>query len=328
MAGILLPNSFQTPNAYIDDLLALLSPEEFKVLIYAARRIFGFNRHADHISLAQFCEGTRGADGRHLDYGTGMNIKTVRAALATLCGFGVLLRQGEGGGAEAAMYELQLDADAINWAGLEARRRGAIEANQRLARARFSGKGVLAAVGGPCDGTPTTTREGDPYHDKGPPLSTKKPSRETQLGSKTCAVASLGINENPTPAKEKPPTPDVELHWPRFRQAYPPRQGSLEIAKGKAKFESLLKTGTDPEVLISGAQRYAEFVTATGAVGGPYVKNILTWLNGKGWEEEYDVWSSPPALNGRGGQQEIPLDVIVQRRAEAAIQWRDEHGKQ
>ena len=39
-----IPNSYQTPNAYIDKYLHLLTGEEWKVLSYAIRRILGFQK--------------------------------------------------------------------------------------------------------------------------------------------------------------------------------------------------------------------------------------------------------------------------------------------
>ena len=46
----ILPNSFQMPNYYCDELLHLLNGPEIKVLVYAARRIFGFQKTSDRIS--------------------------------------------------------------------------------------------------------------------------------------------------------------------------------------------------------------------------------------------------------------------------------------
>ncbi len=73
MASEFIPNSFQTPNVYIDRFMHLLTAEEWKVLSYAVRRIFGFQKRSDRISLSQFMHGTRSTlNDVQLDYGTGL----------------------------------------------------------------------------------------------------------------------------------------------------------------------------------------------------------------------------------------------------------------
>ena len=47
-----VPNSFQTPNDYVDEIMPYLTGEEFKVLIYAVRRILGFQKRQDRTSLS------------------------------------------------------------------------------------------------------------------------------------------------------------------------------------------------------------------------------------------------------------------------------------
>jgi hypothetical protein len=37
MMALLIPNSFQTPNAYVDQYMPLLTPEEWVVLSYVVR---------------------------------------------------------------------------------------------------------------------------------------------------------------------------------------------------------------------------------------------------------------------------------------------------
>ena len=53
----LRPNTFQTPNEYVDKYLYLLTSDECKVLLYAVRRIFGFNKDQDRIAVSQFADG-------------------------------------------------------------------------------------------------------------------------------------------------------------------------------------------------------------------------------------------------------------------------------
>src|SRR5262245_18723533 len=90
-----IPNSFQTPNAYVDQLMALLTPEEWKILSFACRRIYGFNKyhHQDHISISQFTDGIKSSfTGNILSLGTGLCKETVKKCLASLAKFRVMLK--------------------------------------------------------------------------------------------------------------------------------------------------------------------------------------------------------------------------------------------
>lgn len=115
----LIPNSFQVPNLYVDKLEHLLSPTEFKVLIYAARRIFGWGRVSDRISISQFCDGIE-SRGTKKDFGTGLSRGAVIAATTALVQFGVMVKVSSPS-PSGIEFELQLEEDQIDIAGLEAR---------------------------------------------------------------------------------------------------------------------------------------------------------------------------------------------------------------
>jgi len=129
----IIPNSFQTPNAYIDEFMAFLTPEENVVLTYTARRIFGFHKDEDRISLSQYAEGIKAHDGSILDYGTGLNKKAVRRALDALIAFGLII-EVEPYVIETstpACYALQLDPEKIDSSGLHARRAARVAMDSR-----------------------------------------------------------------------------------------------------------------------------------------------------------------------------------------------------
>jgi hypothetical protein len=116
-------NAFQTPNAYIDDVMPHLTGEEFKVLIYAVRRILGFQKRQDRISISQFTDGIQNSDGEVLDEGTGLSIATVKKCLANLVSFNLMIRLEENDSKtnEGVLWGLQWDSDKVNWAALEER---------------------------------------------------------------------------------------------------------------------------------------------------------------------------------------------------------------
>jgi hypothetical protein len=91
--GVDTLNGTQIPDAYFDEVMAPLGPSAFMVLMYIARRTFGFKRYSDQISLDQICHGIVTRDGRRLDYGTGLAKSTVVLALDRLVAFGVIRKQ-------------------------------------------------------------------------------------------------------------------------------------------------------------------------------------------------------------------------------------------
>lgn len=108
--------------------MAFMTPEENVVLQYTVRRIFGFQKRQDHISLSQYANGITVVDDdgneSQLDYGTGLSVPTVRKALAGLVEFGLMLeiaandpRKNHG-----TFWGLQLDPTKVNLDGLKQRK--------------------------------------------------------------------------------------------------------------------------------------------------------------------------------------------------------------
>ena len=72
--------------------MANLSGAEFKVLLYIARRTYGFGKGSDKISLSQISQGITKRDGTILDRGTGISRSSVVRALDTLVTMGIVVR--------------------------------------------------------------------------------------------------------------------------------------------------------------------------------------------------------------------------------------------
>jgi phage replication O-like protein O len=111
----LIPNSTQIPDLILDRWMAELSGAEFKVLLYVARRTYGFGKESDNISLNQMASGIRRRDGTILDLGTGLSRSGVKSACNSLIQLGVLVRinnrSDEGRECEESTYRLNLFAD-------------------------------------------------------------------------------------------------------------------------------------------------------------------------------------------------------------------------
>jgi uncharacterized protein YdaU (DUF1376 family) len=131
-----------------------------------------------------------------------------------------------------------------------------------------------------------------------------------------------GNPPNPPPALEDQPRGVAALkdeavsrkaqagRWPEFRATYPKREGGQSWPAAEKKFVALVASGVGEQVIIEGARRYAEHLQATGSSGTRFVKQALTWLNQRGWEDEY--------LTGTGRRQQSELmDAFDARRREA-----------
>ena len=98
-----IPNSFQTPNAYVDEgIIALLTGDETKLLFIAIRHILGWAdkrvTRQDNISLSQFQKSS------------GLARKTVIEGMRRLARFNIvrMVKQGSPQDNEATLWELNL----------------------------------------------------------------------------------------------------------------------------------------------------------------------------------------------------------------------------
>lgn len=125
--SMFIPNSFQTPNAYADELMPYLTPEEWKVLSFASRKIFGFQKRQDRISKNQFMEGT------------GMGEAAVSSAIENLHRFGILIIADKNDSTknQGRLFALQLDDALVDMDGLKNRMDGKkTKDSERMRKAR------------------------------------------------------------------------------------------------------------------------------------------------------------------------------------------------
>jgi len=107
--GFRSPRYTQVPDEAFDELMAALTPAEFKVMMYIIRRTFGFKKDSDAISLSQIVQGVRTTDGRVLDRGTGLSKSGAVKAIRGLLGKEVIVtvrRMSQTHGHEATVYQL------------------------------------------------------------------------------------------------------------------------------------------------------------------------------------------------------------------------------
>lgn len=120
--ALLYPNSFQVHNFYVDNLLHLLDGNEWKVLTYIIRRIVGFHKESDHISLTQLESGICKQNGEQLDHGVGLHRATLIRVIDNLLAFGlIILVEDKRSVKVGRRFQLQFDTDKVDFAALNKR---------------------------------------------------------------------------------------------------------------------------------------------------------------------------------------------------------------
>lgn len=82
--------------------------------------------------------------------------------------------------------------------------------------------------------------------------------------------------------QESTPTPAAPISsdaFKRFKAAYPRRDGANPWQPAEKKFNALVKTGVDPEVMIRAAAELAREEGARGNIGTKFIPQAITWLN-------------------------------------------------
>ena len=110
----LIPNTTQVPNVILDEWLAILTGAMLKVVLYVARRTYGFQRQSDHIAISQIVNGIVKRDGTRLDHGTGLSKSQALVAISDLEKAGVIIKRpnkATDGGDLPPEYSLNLDCN-------------------------------------------------------------------------------------------------------------------------------------------------------------------------------------------------------------------------
>jgi hypothetical protein len=138
-----IPNSFQTPNFFIDRLMGLLESDEYVVLAFATRHIFGWKDSIDsrqsRISLTMFEKGYEDSRG-NIYGGCGLSRPKIQSALKELVAYGVIIPLGDPT-KKGQAWQLPTDDYDIDYRGLEQRR----EMQQKKNRRRILGASQASA---------------------------------------------------------------------------------------------------------------------------------------------------------------------------------------
>jgi hypothetical protein len=157
----IVPNTFQTPNAFIDQAMPYLTNSELRVLLFATRHIMGWQdkikKRQGAISLTMFENGFTTADGKRYQ-GCGLGKHAIITALESLVTFGFLTREGK---ATEDGQAWELHDTGIKWGELIARtdmnesnrRQQTAKARQKMQEKRYGSASVVEQTGGVSDNT-------------------------------------------------------------------------------------------------------------------------------------------------------------------------------
>jgi hypothetical protein len=88
------------------------------------------------------------------------------------------------------------------------------------------------------------------------------------------------------PKAAKTPKPAAApSRFDEFWQAYPRRDGPNPRQPAETRFNALVKTGLDPEMMISEAKKLAVAENARGNIGTRFIPQAVTWLNQARWTD-------------------------------------------
>jgi hypothetical protein len=119
MDRTLQPNTTQFPDILTDQVMPLVTGNEWKVIHYGVRYALG-HRSTDTLTIAQIAHGRQADDGAWIDRGAGLSEADVKECLAYLCDVvHIFLREDRP--RRPLGYRLNLDLSSINWATLQER---------------------------------------------------------------------------------------------------------------------------------------------------------------------------------------------------------------
>ena len=207
-----------------------------------------------------------------------------------------LVRNMAAAGATPEAIAIAVEAvEAVQYADVERRAKRA--AQKRKEREASRDKDATVARQD-CD-------KGATVEDKGSPkVSPQRDINQTPLPNPS--KSSLRSEENGREAAE----------FAAFRQTYPRRRGD-NWDKARKSFGKAVRSGVDPEAIVSGAAAYA---ASREGEDPQFTQMAATWLNQRGWEVDYAPLKgarAPPKPGSGGGFASLLADSIREKHERA-----------
>ena len=197
--------------------------------------------------------------------------RSVMNHIEALCECGLIKKELRTGpkGNSSNVYQLNLRSAGDSPGG---------SANRSLPGATDSLPGAGDSPGGSAGAAPRISHSFEPVNE---------PVNEPIKHTGASAIASA-----PARSAKQGYSPEFETAW----QAYPKRAGGNSKAAAFKAWNSRLKDGVKPEVMLAGVKRYAAYARATGSAGTQYVKQAASFFGPDRHFEE--SWQAPSAPGG------------------------------
>jgi hypothetical protein len=89
--------------------------------------------------------------------------------------------------------------------------------------------------------------------------------------------------------------PPSDSDFEEFRKVYPKRAGTDPKTPALKKFQAAVRGGAAPAEIIAGAGRYADDMRKANKIGTEFVKQSMTWLSQRLWEDYAASAHGPPS---------------------------------
>jgi hypothetical protein len=118
-----------------------------------------------------------------------------------------------------------------------------------------------------------------------------------------------GMMEEKEEKTSTPAPPRAPSRFDEFWKEYPQRDGDNPRKTAEKKFNALVKTGVDPDLIIAGAKRAAHDARRRNVYGTQYVPQAIKWLNDQRF---LDI-----AVDAFAGADDGMVEVLDQLQLEA-----------
>jgi phage replication O-like protein O len=191
-ASKIIPNSYQSPNWLVDDVMRYLSGNEVKCLNVVCRKTFGWHKRSDRIAKSQLVDLT------------GMSENTIDDCMAALVRYGLVVRVSENDPANRGVeWAIQENDELVDLAGLRSRFEERSQANrgkvEKASAARNAGGGRPTTPPQPTT-TPVVQRPDGGVVQR-PPQKTLSKAKEIQEEEKP--VPNFGFSQALTDELER-----------------------------------------------------------------------------------------------------------------------------
>lgn len=206
-------NSFQTPNAVVDELLLYLTPNETVVLLYTIRHILGWTtriaKRRHNISLDAYESGYTANENGVTYPGCGLSRDAIITALAGLVDHGVLTKGPRT--IHGQVYEITFDTPALNLDKLKKRLEKRNSQNRaKLAKARKSNPRIVGKSVGQTNGNQSVGQTGNQS------VGQTNGKSVGQTNSQSVPQTKDSLPDRPN---RNPPNPDKPISMYRERES-------------------------------------------------------------------------------------------------------------